>query len=102
MMTNLRNALRLLWHALVFWGVAWLLVLQTERLLLLPQVTTIEPSTVSVLAATFFAGLCNDFIVVTMGMILVLFLAGIATGLRRLYQPMRTIPEFCDTYRKAL
>src|SRR5574337_1685906 len=94
------NVLRLIWHALAFWGGAMLLILQAERLLLLPEVATMEPPTPSLLAKAFFVGMCNDLLAIMAGIALALLVAGIATGVWRLYRPMPTVQQFCDEYRR--
>jgi hypothetical protein len=101
-MTEFRSSLKPLWHALVFWGGSLLVVLQVERLFLLPEVAAVEPPTIGVLAKTFLVGSYNDLITMVGGTAFALFLAGIATGLLGIVRPIRTVQEWSDGYRRML
>jgi phosphoglycerol transferase MdoB-like AlkP superfamily enzyme len=102
MATELQNALKSVWQTLVFWNVSVLLVLQAERLFLLPEVTAAEPPTASIIKTTFLVGVYNDVIVMLGAVALTVVLAGIATGLLAMYRPFRTVLAFCEAYRRCL
>src|ERR1051325_10768330 len=90
------------WQALMFWGGVLLVILQTERLFLLPEVAAAEPPTASLLAKTFFIGLGNDVLVAVGGIALALALAGLMTSILFIRQRARKIPAFSDAYRRNL
>jgi hypothetical protein len=102
MVAVMRNKSTPEWRALMFWGGVSLVILQAERLFLLPEVAAVEPPTASLLAKTFFMGLGNDVLVAVGGVALALALAGILTSILFIRQRTRTIPAFSDAYRRNL
>jgi hypothetical protein len=90
------------WRTLMFWGGVLLVILQAERLFLLPEVAAAEPPTASLLTKTFFMGLSNDALVAMGGIALALTLAGILTSILFIRQQARTTPGFFDAYRQNL
>ena len=74
-MTSPRPISRSLMCTLVFWGVLFLLVLQVERLFLLPETAALESPTASLLIKVFLTGLAADFVAATGGIGLAAVLA---------------------------
>src|SRR5438105_14154 len=62
-------------HLMLFWWGILLIIPQGERLFLLQELTSIEPSTPALLSKTLFIGFVQDVLVTTLGVSVV---AGIA------------------------